>query len=45
LGEISIFGLPMHIRLEKFDPKINPDKWMASFKTQRGEIFVVQRSL
>jgi hypothetical protein len=32
--------LSPHRRLEKFDPKINPDKWLAGFKPQRGEIFV-----
>ena len=36
LGEISISCMLIRIRLEKFDLKINPDKWMAGFKPQRG---------
>jgi hypothetical protein len=35
--------MPIRIRLEKFDSRINIDKWMTGFKPQRGEIFVERR--
>jgi hypothetical protein len=43
--DISIFRLPTRIRLEKFDLKTNPYKWMDGIKPQRGEIFVERRVL